>query len=103
MRKSDISPIDRDVMKRIKDDAEFAEAYYEELSERPISIQFAILRRLLGVTQEKLASMLRVKQSYVSKLEREGSDHLISNYEKAVSLLHGRLAIIPKGARVVVR
>lgn len=101
MKNTGISPIDRNVMKRIKEDASFAEVYFGELSERPLSAQFAILRRLQGVTQEKVATKLRWKQAYVSKLEKEGSDHLISNYEKLAHFLHGRLAIIPKGARIV--
>ncbi len=101
MKNTEISPIDRDVIKRIKEDSAFAEIYFEELSERPLSAQFAILRRLQGVTQEQAATKLHWKQAHVSKLEKEGSDHLISNYEKLARFLHGRLAIIPKGARIV--
>ena len=101
MKKTDVSPIDRNVVKRIKEDPEFAQLYFEELSERPLSVQFSILRRLQGVTQEKAASKLHWKQAHISKLEKEGSDHLISNYERLARLLHGRLAVIPKGARIV--
>jgi len=101
MNKNAASPFDRDVFKRIKADPEYAEAYFEELAKAPLPLQLAILRRLSGVTQEKLAAKLHVKQAYISKLEKAGSDHLFSNYERAARMLHGHLAIIPKGAKVV--
>jgi DNA-binding XRE family transcriptional regulator len=101
MKKNAISPFDRDVVKRLKTDPEYAEAYYEELAKAPLPLQLAILRRLHGVTQEKMAAKLHVKQAYISKLEKPGTDHLFSNYEKAARMLHGHLMIIPDGAKVV--
>ncbi|MBI4370837.1 MAG: helix-turn-helix transcriptional regulator, partial [Elusimicrobia bacterium] len=89
MNKKKVSPFDHDVVKRLKEDSEYAEAYFEELGKAPLPLQLAILRRLNGVTQEKLAAKLHVKQTYVSKLEKPGSDHLFSNYERAARLLHG--------------
>lgn len=101
MKKNIISPFDRDVIKRLKKDPEYAEAYFEEMAKAPLPLQLAVLRRLNGVTQEKMAAKLHVKQAYISKLEKPGSDHLFSNYEKAARMLHGRLTIIPDGAKVV--
>lgn len=101
MKKSAISPFDRDVVNRLKEDPEYAESYFEEMAKAPLPLQLALLRRLKGVTQEKMAAKLHVKQAYISKLEKPGSDHLFSNYEKAARMLHGHLAIIPDGARVV--
>ena len=101
MKKNTVSPFDRDVVKRLKSDPGYAEAYFEELAKTPLPLQLGVLRRLSGVTQEKMASKLHVKQAYISKLEKPGSDHLFSNYEKAARILHGHLAIIPNGARVV--
>ncbi len=101
MANKTVSPFDRDVEKRLKKDTEYAAAYLEEVGKAPLPLQLAILRRLRGVTQEKLAARLRVRQGYISKLEKLGSDHLLSNYEKAARILHGRLAIIPEGARIV--
>ena len=100
--KAEISPLERDTWKRVQEDPEFASAFFEDLSERPIAVQFAILRRLKGLSQEKIASRLHRRQNYISKLERPGMDHLISHYEKAVKFLHGRLAIIPEGVKLVV-
>ena len=77
MKKNKISPVDVDVLKRLKEDPEFSEIYFEELSERPLSLQFAILRRLLGFTQVKVASKLKVKQAFISKLEK---DRPITNF-----------------------
>lgn len=101
MRKNAASPFDRDVEKRLKADPEYAEAYFAELAQAPLPLQLAIMRRLRGLTQEKMAAKLHVKQAYISKLEKMGSDHLVSNYERAARMLHGHLAIIPDGSRVV--
>ncbi|MCX5789926.1 MAG: helix-turn-helix transcriptional regulator [Elusimicrobia bacterium] len=95
------SPFERDTWKRIQADSELAAEFFGDLSERPIAVQFAVLRRLRGMTQEKMASRLHRRQNYVSKLEQPGLDHLISHYARAVKFLHGRLAIIPDGAKLV--
>jgi hypothetical protein len=97
------SPFERDTWKRIREDAEFAAEFFADLSKRPIGVQFGVLRRLRGLTQERVASGLRRKQNYVSKLEKPGLDHLVSHYEKAARVLGGRLAIIPEGARLIMR
>ena len=49
-----------DIRKRIERDTEFAEAYFEELLDKPVAIQAALLRRLYGVSQVKLAGRLHV-------------------------------------------
>lgn len=100
-RKIEVSPFEKDTWKRIQEDPEFASFFFEDLSERPISVQFATLRRLQGLSQEKVASRLHRRQNYISKLEKPGEDHLMSHYEKAVKFLHGRLAIIPDGIKLV--
>ena len=102
-RKNQISPFERDTWKRIQEDPEFASLFFEDLTERPIAVQFAALRRLQGLSQEKIASRLHRRQNYISKLEKPGKDHLISHYEQAVKSLHGRLAIIPDGVKLVVQ
>ena len=101
MKKNAISPFDQDVVKHLKKDPEYAAAYLEELGKAPMSLQLAILRRIRGFTQEKMAATLHVKQAYISKLEKPGSDHLISNYARAARMLHGHLAIIPEGMKLV--
>lgn len=102
LKKTESSPVERDTWKRIQEDPEFASAFFEDLSERPIPVQFAVLRRFRGYSQDKIASRLHRKQNYISKLEKPGLDHLVSHYEKAVKHLHGRLAIIPEGVKLVV-
>lgn len=101
MKRNAVSPFDRDVVKRLREDPNYAESYFEEMAKAPLPLQLALLRRLKGVTQEKMAAKLHVKQAYISKLEKPGTDHLFSNYEKAARMLNGHLAIIPEGARVV--
>ena len=95
------SLFDKHLLKRIKEDPAFAEAYFENLSELPLSAQFALLRRLYGITQEAIASKLRIRQGHVSKLERKGSNHHLSQYEKVAKVLRFRLAVLPEGARIV--
>ncbi|OGR86926.1 MAG: hypothetical protein A3A86_06570 [Elusimicrobia bacterium RIFCSPLOWO2_01_FULL_60_11] len=101
MKKNVIAPFDRDVVKHLKRDPEYAAAYLEELAKAPLPLQLAILRRIRGFTQEKMAAGLHVKQAYISKLEKLGSNHLVRNYEKAARMLHGRIAIIPEGMKLV--
>jgi DNA-binding XRE family transcriptional regulator len=101
MAKKELSPFDRDTLKRIAEDSDFAEAFFEELSERPLSVQLAFLRRMNGHSQMKLATRLRINQGFLSRLEKEGSDHLISFYEKLAKLMHARLALIPEGYRIL--
>ena len=101
MTKKELSPFDKQLLQRIAEDHEFAKAFFEELLERPLPVQLGFLRRMRGVSQEVLAGQLQVDQSYVSKLEREGSDHLLSIYEKLGKFLRARLAFVPIGARIV--
>ena len=96
-----LSPFDRDVIQHLKKDPEYAAAYLEELAKAPLPLQLAILRRIRGFTQEKMAANLHVKQAHISKLEKLGSDHLVSNYERAARMLHGHIAIIPEGMKLV--
>ena len=95
------SAVDIDIRKRIERDPEFAEAYFEELLDKPVAIQAALLRRLYGVSQVKLAERLHVKQAYISKLEQVGSDHLVGAYEKIAKALNGRFGFLPPGAKIV--
>jgi ribosome-binding protein aMBF1 (putative translation factor) len=101
MKKKDTSPFEKDTWKRLKEDRAFAEAFFEELIERPLAVQVSMLRRLRGISQVELAAQLHITQSYLSKLEREDSDHLVGIYEKLAKQLKGKLAIIPEGARIV--
>ncbi len=101
MKKNVRSPFDQDVAKQLRRDPEYASAYLEELAKVPLSSQLAILRRLRGFTQEKVASNLHVKQAHISKLEKPKTDHLLSNYEKAARMLHGRLMIVPDEIKLV--
>ena len=101
MNKKDASPFEKDTWKHIEEDREFAEAFFEELVERPLAVQVSVLRRMRGISQVQLAARLHVTQSFLSKLEKEGSDHLVSLYERLAKLLKGRLAIIPEGSRII--
>jgi len=100
MKKTKISPFDRNVAKHLHD-PEFAASYYEEFAKAPVPLQLAILRRLRGVSQEDIAGRLHLKQAQISRLEREGSDHLLSTYEKVARTLHSKVMIVPDHFKVV--
>ena len=95
------SPFEKDSWKRVAEDPEFAEAFFEELIERPLAVQVSVLRKMRGISQVELARRLHITQSFLSKIEKEGSDHLVSLYERLAKLLNGRLAIVPQGSRIV--
>jgi hypothetical protein len=46
MRKRTISAVTKDIRERFKKDPEFAEAYFEELRDKPAAIQAALVARL---------------------------------------------------------
>ena len=95
-----ISPLDRNIVKHLKD-PEYAEAFFEELVKAPVQLQLAMFRRFRGVTQEKMATKLKVEQGYISKLEKPGSNHLLSNYEHAARTLRGHLVFVPDESKIV--
>src|SRR5262249_27802945 len=101
MKQKNGSPFERDTWKRIAQDPGFAEEFFGELMERPLQVQISMLRKTRGLSQVDLAKQLQVTQSFLSKLEKEGSDHLVSLYERIAKILDGRLAIIPAGSRIV--
>lgn len=94
---------DEDVRRAIDSDPEYAAAYFEELMRRPLPVQLALLRKLLGMTQEELGRALHLKQTHISRLEKSGSDHLLSLYTRAAQKLRARLAFIPDGMVLVPR
>ena len=101
MKRKIDSPFDRDVREKLKDDPEYAQAYFEAISDEPLPIQIALLRRVYGISQEKIAAKLHVKQAHISRLEKKYSDHLLSTYEKVARLLHSKILIVPQNSKVV--
>ena len=63
--------------------------------DRELSAQFAELRKRLGKTQEQVADLLSLKQPHISRLEKPGSDHRTSLYQRAANALGARIALIP--------
>ena len=101
MKRLTISPLEARAFKRMHEDAEFAEHFFADLAERPLMAQLSILRRMRGISQVQLAALMKVPQSFVSKLEKNGTDHRMSVYERLAKVLHARLAFIPEGARIL--
>lgn len=95
------SPISRDIRESIKADPEYAQEFFEAISDEPLSIQIALIRRVSGISQEAVASRLHVKQTHVSRLEKNGSNHLLSTYEKMAKILHSKIVIVPEHFKVV--
>jgi len=59
----------------------------------PLSVRMAELRRERGVSQERLAALLDVKQAAISKLEHR-QDALVSSVREIVRSLGGELRLI---------
>ena len=78
MKSKNSSPFDSDVQYKIKHDPKYAEAYFKAIADEPLPIQIALLRRAYGVSQEKVAAKLHLKQAHISRLEKKDSDHLMS-------------------------
>jgi DNA-binding phage protein len=95
MRKAIETRLTNDVRREIAKNPAYAAAYFEELSRRPLPVQLALLRRLKGLTQAQLADEMGLKQTHVSRLEKTGSDHLLSAYLRAAQALGARLAMVP--------
>lgn len=92
---------EKDLIARLKDYPEYAAVFLEEVSTRPLQIQFYILRRLMGWTQERLARELGLKQTHISRLEKVGSNHRAELYSRAAAKFGARLAFIPAGMKIV--
>jgi len=100
MSKRNNSPFDNDVRRKLETDPEYATAYFEAISDEPLSVQIALLRRAYGISQEKIASKLHLKQAQISRLEQKGSDHLLSTYQKVAGLLGSKIMLVPKTAKL---
>jgi len=87
--------------KELREDPEFARAFFEAYLQESVPLQTMLLRTLGGISQAQLAQKLGVNQTHLSRLEKDGSDHVISVYEKLGKLLHAKLALIPDGAKIV--
>ena len=75
----------------------------DALIQLPIPLQVSFIRQHCKIAQAKLAERLKIRQAYLSKLEKIGMDHLLSNYEKIAEAMGCRLAIVPRSARIVPR
>lgn len=103
MKKRTETGLDGDVMTAMRNDPGYAAEYFEELSRRPLPVQVALLRRLLGMSQHELAVAMGMRQTHVSRLEKSGSDHLLSLYERAAAKLGARVALIPRDMALTAR
>ena len=94
MNKRKYTDGDKYILKRLKTDKKYRKEYFEALADEPLAVQLALLRRLEGVTQKKLASKMRVKQSFLSRLESPEYDNLESQYEKMAKALNAKITIV---------
>ena len=92
-----MKPVNSVLRQKSRGSPKLSHEFLDALAELSLPLQFAYLRRHYGVSQLEIAEHLNIKQAYVSRLEKGGSDHLISIYEKLAELLHCRLVLIPKG------
>ena len=67
--------------------------FFDSYAKTPLPLQLAVLRSLEGMSQGALSKKIGVKQAYLSRLEHESGDHLISQYERAAKALGARLVL----------
>ena len=101
MKRKNESPLSKNIRESIEKDPEYAQAFFERISDEPLPVQITLLRRIYGISQEEMASRLHVKQSLISRLEKKDSDHLISTYQKLAKMLHSKILIVPENFKVV--
>lgn len=73
----------------------------DAMRELSLPLQLAFYRRYHKITQGELAEALDLKQAYLSRLEEDPSEHLLSHYVRIAKELGARLAVLPPGARIV--
>lgn len=81
---------------KIRRHAPLSQPAFEAMRLLPIPLQLEFLRRYYGVSQTELAAHLSIKQGYLSRLEKEGTDHLLSQYERIARALQARIGLCPK-------
>lgn len=87
-------------LQRLKSDPAFAEAFFESYAATPLPLQLTVLRSFEGLSQGALSDKVGMKQAYVSRLEHEDGDHLVSQYARAAKVLKARLVLVPSLARL---
>jgi len=91
------------VAEKVASGIPFSEGFLEALREASLPLQMAMLRRHYNIPQLELANELHVKQAYLSRLEREGTDHLVGQYLQAAEKLKARLVLVPFGIQLTKR
>ncbi len=54
MNKNNLSPFDRDVKRKLKNDPKYAQAYHQAISEGSPSVRMALLKRMSGESPKSL-------------------------------------------------
>ena len=84
----------------LKSDPAFAAAFFESYAASRLPLQLTVLRSMEGLSQGSLSKRLGMKQAYLSRLEHESGDHLVSQYERAAKALKARLVLVPSLAQL---
>jgi transcriptional regulator with XRE-family HTH domain len=87
-------------VERLRSDPAFAEAFFDSYVASRLPLQLTMLRYLEGFSQGVLSKKLGMKQAYLSRLEHEAGNHLVSQYERAAKMLKARLVLVPSLARL---
>jgi len=94
-------PLERDLVRRLKDDPEFAGEFLDALSEVSLPVQLSLWRTLKKIPQKKISKELGIQQAHLSRIEREGLKGRVGLYQKMAKLLGARIGIIPREAKIV--
>jgi ribosome-binding protein aMBF1 (putative translation factor) len=88
-----MSDLKKYIMKRKKNDKEFALNYDIGYSDFKIGLLLKELRIKQGFTQEDIAKKLKTKKSVISRMENHAEDIRLSTLEKVAEVLGKKIQI----------
>ncbi len=88
-----MSDLKKYISKRKKDDQEFAENYDTGYQDFKVSVLLKKLRQQSGLSQEELASKLKIKKSVISRIENHADDIRLSTLRRYAKSLGKRIKI----------
>ena len=91
------------IQSRIQSAPPLAQALLDALAVLPLPLQLSTLRRYYKITQEELAVCLKIPQTNLSRLEKEGRGHSLKLYERMADILRARVIISPLSTKLTRR
>lgn len=88
-----MSDIERYIKEREKRDKKFAEGFDEGYQQFKVGVMLRQARELAGLSQEELASRLKIKKTAISRIENHPQNIKLSTLESVARVLGKQLQI----------